>query len=202
MDCTTRGRIFEPFFTTKGEGKGTGLGLALAYGIVKSHGGDITYHSVLGRGSSFSIYLPVSKDTEVPSAPQKKVSDKDLPRGNETILIVDDEEVVQHLAKDVLTSLGYRVVVAADGKEALRFYKERAGEIALVLLDIMGPQMKGDKVYTMLKRVNPEVKVLFSSGHSRDQKTNRFLREGGANFIQKPYTMVSLAQEVRKTLDT
>lgn len=202
MDSTTRRRVFEPFFTTKEEGKGTGLGLALAYGIVKSHGGDITCSSILGRGSSFNIYLPVSKDVVSLSAPQRRARGKDLPRGQETILIVADEEVVRYLAKDVLTSLGYQVIVATDSKEALRLYKERTDDIDLVLLDIIMLQMEGDQVYTRLKRVNPEVKVLFSSGHSRDQNANQILQEGRANFIQRPYTMVSLAQVVRKTLDT
>ena len=201
MDSAIRSRVFEPFFTTKAEGKGTGLGLALAYGIVKSHGGDITCYSALGHGSTFKIYLPIAKGALSTRARKKKAKDRDLPRGHETILIVDDEEVVRHLAKDVLTSLGYQVIVAANGEEAIRLYEARCGDIALILLDIIVPQMGGDKIYTDIKRVNSKVKILFSSGHSRDQMTDQFIKEQGDHFIQKPYTMVSLAQVVRKTLD-
>lgn len=201
MDSAIKSRVFEPFFTTKEEGKGTGLGLALAYGIVKSHGGDITCYSALGHGATFKIYLPVAEKEMSTWPRKKKAKDRDLPRGHETILIVDDEEVVRHLAKDVLKSLGYQVIVAANGEEAVRLYEEKSGDINLILLDMIMPQTGADKVYTNLKRVNPDVKVLFSSGYSRDQRVNQFLKEEGTNFIQKPYTMVSLAQVVRKTLD-
>jgi two-component system cell cycle sensor histidine kinase/response regulator CckA len=202
MDEVTRGRIFEPFFTTKGKGKGTGLGLALAYGIVKSHGGGITCYSEQGCGTTFHIYLPVSKEAAYSPKNKRRSKDMELPPGQETVLVVDDEEVIRHLAKDVLKSLGYQVILAANGKEAIRQYEENSDSIALVILDMIMPQMAGGETYARLREINPNVKVVLSSGYARDGAASRLLKEGAANFIQKPYTMGSLAQVVRQTLDT
>lgn len=125
----------------------------------------------------------------------------DLPLGHETILIVDDEQVVRHLAEDVLKSLGYQVILAACGREAIKLYEQNSSDIALVLLDMIMPQMGGDETFARLKKINPGVKVILSSGYRRDQKVARILKEGAANFIQKPYTISSLAHVVRNTLD-
>ena len=124
-----------------------------------------------------------------------------FPPGTETILVVDDEEIIRHLAKDVLGSLGYEVMLAANGKEGIRLYKEHHERIALVILDMIMPQMGGAQTLAGLKEVNPKVKVILCSGFARDDTAGRLLQEGATNFIQKPYTMKSLADVVRSTLD-
>ncbi len=201
MDDVTRRRIFEPFFTTKDEGKGTGLGLALAYGIIKSHGGDIACRSIPGQGSSFEIFLPICREAAPLPKRRKRSQHTALPRGQETILIVDDEEVVRHLTKDVLRSLGYGVILAASGAEAIRLYSSSSDQIALVLVDMVMHPLGCEEILTKLKEIDPDLKVVLTTGHSHEDKALAVLKEGVDHFIQKPYTMASLAQVIRETLD-
>jgi PAS domain S-box-containing protein len=201
MDEVTMRKMFDPFFTTKKVGKGTGLGLALAYGIVKSHGGNIVCSSTPDHGSIFRIYLPVAKEKVCSAKSKRRTKSEDLPAGHETVLVVDDEEVIRHLAKDVLKSLGYQIIVASSGKEAIRLYEQRSADVALVILDMIMPQMTGEKIYAEIKKINPDVKIILSSGYSRNGATTRLLKEGAAAFVQKPYTMGNLARVVRKILD-
>ena len=194
-------RIFEPFFTTKVKGKGTGLGLAVSYSIIRAHGGWINFYTEEGKGTAFTIYLPAygpGPDTVVKS---RDISQKQaLPRGKECILLVDDEEVIRDLGKSILHGLGYEVITAANGEEALRIYIKRHDEIALVIMDRVMPKIDGIESYKLLKEVNPRVRVIISSGYAADEALN--LKELGVmGFLDKPYRMAEMANMVRRSID-
>jgi two-component system cell cycle sensor histidine kinase/response regulator CckA len=197
MDERTRERVFEPFFTTKEMGRGTGLGLASAYGIIKNHGGFINVYSEEGRGSTFVIYLPAS-DKEVP--PERPPVGEVL-KGHETILLVDDEGTMIDVGREMLETLGYTVVVAKNGEEAIQIYRDRGGEIDLVILDMIMPGMGGAEAFGLLKTIDPQIKVLLSSGYSVDGRPAKMLERGVSAFLQKPYSMGDLSQKVRAVLD-
>jgi len=197
MDEEILERIFEPFFTTKEMGRGTGLGLAMVYGIVKNHGGSIFAQSEKGKGSTFTLYLPAS-DKSVP--PEEKPVPKAV-RGHETILLIDDEEVVLTVTQQLLENLGYRVIPARNGQEALDRYREKRSEISLVILDMIMPDMKGSEIFEHLKKIDPAVKVLLSSGYSIDGWAGQLLEQGCKAFIQKPFSVSELSQKVREVLD-
>lgn len=190
-------RIFEPFYTTKEMGRGTGLGLAMVYGIVKSHGGSIFAASQKGEGSTFSIYLPAS---DKKMAPEARLMEKPV-RGRETILLVDDEEVILRVTREILESLGYLVMSANNGQEALSLFKENHQNIDLIILDMIMPDLKGSQTYDGFKEVCPDVKVLLSSGYSIDGQATLLIERGCKAFIQKPYTVSELSQKVREVLD-
>ncbi|CAB1059211.1 PAS/PAC sensor hybrid histidine kinase [Olavius sp. associated proteobacterium Delta 1] len=190
-------RIFEPFFTTKDVGKGTGLGLASAYGIIKNHNGVIRVYSELGNGTTFSIYLPAS---DVKVAQDIQVS-SELLKGNEKILLVDDEEGTIHVEKLMLKELGYSVLPALSGHEAVQLYKENMVNLDLVALDMIMPQMNGKDTYVELKRINPKVKVLLVSGYSLNKQIEELLDKGCNGFIQKPFDIVQLSQKLREVLE-
>jgi signal transduction histidine kinase/CheY-like chemotaxis protein/HAMP domain-containing protein len=196
MDRKTLERIFEPFFTTKGMGKGTGLGLASVYGIVRAHGGYVDVESEEGRGTTFYIYLPaggepVSRDTEAMPV---------FTRGHEKVLLVDDEEMVLDVGQKILGAMGYDVSLAKSGKEAIDLYRDQNGRIDLVLLDMVMPDMCGGETYDSLKRINPAVKVLLSSGYSIDGQAAEILKRGCNGFIQKPFNMEQLSRKIRDVL--
>jgi PAS domain S-box-containing protein len=198
IDQETLEHIFEPFFTTKGVGRGTGLGLAMVYGIVKSHNGYITCYSEVGHGTTFKIYLPAVE--EAPEAPRER--EERLPQGGtETILLVDDEESVRQLGKQMLEVVGYRVLVASDGEEALALYPKRMGDVALVILDLIMPGMGGKTCGEALLRLNPRVKLLIASGYSVNGRLEEPLRSGARGFISKPYDLRDLLKRVRHILD-
>ncbi|MDD5167182.1 MAG: response regulator [Syntrophales bacterium] len=196
MDESTRSRIFDPFFTTKEMGKGTGLGLAFVYGIVKNHGGMIKIFSERGKGATFRIYLPAV--TEEPAA--EKDEEGTVAGGMETILVVDDEEININVMEEWLDILGYNVLTARNGDEALDIYRKNANEIHLVLLDMIMPGMNGGEVYDLMKAINPTVRVILSSGYSIDGKATEILQRGIKAFIQKPFRIDSLAQKIREVL--
>ncbi len=198
MDEATKQQAFDPFFTTKGKGRGSGMGLASAYGIINNHGGCITIESVPGKGATFIIYLPASRKT--PMADKKLPSAATL-RGTETILVVDDEEVVAMVSKEMLESLGYRVFLAGSGQEALAVYMEKYRKIDLVILDMILPGINGGDTFDRLKKINPAVKVLLASGYSIEGQATQILERGCQGFIQKPFRMNSLAQKVRDILE-
>ena len=196
MDPKTVERIFEPFFTTKELGRGTGLGLASVYGIVKGHGGYVDVESEKGRGTTFKIYLPASKE-EV----YKTIEPPDhISKGTGTILLVDDEEMVLEVGEKLLKAMGYHVLTAREGREAIEVYKKHRETVDLVLLDIIMPNMKGGEVFDCLKEINPDIKVLLSSGYSIDGEASKILERGGKGFIQKPFDMERLSETIRAIL--
>ncbi len=200
MDTQTMDQIFDPFFTSKEVGKGTGLGLSTVYGIVKSHGGHIICRSKQGQGSSFIIFLPVITSGIFPEKTEE--TDTDDFRGmEETILLVDDEAPIRHLGNKVLTRGGYRVVLADCGENALSIYREQGDEIDLVILDISMPGMGGHKCLKELLLLNPEIKILISSGYSLSGHLNDSLDNGAAGFMPKPFGSMDMLKKVREVLD-
>jgi CheY-like chemotaxis protein len=197
MDENIVERIFEPFFTTKEMGRGTGLGLAMVYGIIKSHGGSIFAKSEKGHGSTFSFYLPASGKKMVL---EERSTEKTV-RGNETILLVDDEEVVLTVTREILENLGYRVLPAGSGQEAIALFREKYQEISIVILDMIMPDLKGSQTYDQLKEIESRVKVLLSSGYSIDGQAAQLIEKGCKAFIQKPYTVSELSKKVREVLE-
>jgi len=193
MDPETLGRIFDPFFTTKQIGKGTGLGLASAYGIVKGHGGYIDVESEKGKGTTFSIYLPATEKKIEKIVPLTK----HIIEGSGTILLVDDEQSVLMVGTQILKRFGYTVLEAEGGREAVKIYKENKRRIDLVILDMIMPYMGGGQVYDRIKEIDPDVKVLLSSGYSIDGQATELLARGCNAFIQKPFSMEDLSQAVK-----
>jgi len=199
MDEETTKKIFYPFFTTKERSstKGTGLGLASAYGIVKNHKGFINVYSEQGVGTTFTIYLPAS-DTE---AAEEKLLPREYLTGTETILLVDDEERITAVGKDILEALGYTALLARSGEEAVAIYRERGKEIDLVILDMIMPGMGGGEVYNILREINPGIRVLLSSGYSLSGQAQEILARGCDDFIQKPFNIEQLSRTIRKLLE-
>ncbi len=199
MTPEVRERIFEPFFTTKEKGKGTGLGLSTSYGIVKQSEGDIWVYSVQGKGTTFKIYLP--RVNEPLEEIRKEVLKEELPRGNETILIVEDEEEVRKLAGKILERQGYRILEASQGDDALRISERHGGPIGLILVDVIMPGMSCSELAKHLKSPHPKMKVVYMSGYTDNAIVRHGVLEKGVNYIQKPFTMEGLARKVREVLD-
>ncbi|MFH1742854.1 MAG: response regulator [bacterium] len=199
MDAETRERVFEPFFTTKEKGKGTGLGLSTVYGIVKQSGGCIYLYSEPGKGATFKIYLPrVEEATE--SAKPKRTSTGSY-RGTETILLVEDEEVVRNLVSRMLKEHGYTVLEASSGSEALQMCARREGPIHLLVTDVVMPGMSGRDLSERLSSERPEIKVLYMSGYTDNAIVQHGVLEEGVHFLQKPIMPEALARKVREVLD-
>jgi len=195
IDKDVLANIFEPFFTTKS--KGRGLGLAAAYGIIKNHGGVITVQSEPGHGAIFKIYLP-STDADI----EKPVKMEDLvPEGNETILIIDDDESVVDVTERILLRLGYKVLRAYNGLEAVELARDYEGDIHLALLDMGMPVMDGSEAFPLLRKERPDMKILICSGYEQDAASNKLIDGGASGFIQKPFMMKLLGREIRKVLD-
>ncbi|MBW2311522.1 MAG: PAS domain S-box protein [Deltaproteobacteria bacterium] len=197
MDEKTQQRIFDPFFTTKEMGRGTGLGLASAYGIITNHGGIIEVFSKKGEGTTFTIYLPVSEGRIVK---EEEVSEKIL-KGKETILLVDDEEMILKIGRDLLNAMDYKVFTARSGREAVELYKGQKDSIDLVILDMIMPEMGGGQVYDRMKEINPDLKVLLSSGYSIDGQAHEIMERGCDGFIQKPFNLTKLSAKIRDILE-
>jgi len=197
MDEQTRRRIFEPFFTTKEMGRGTGLGLSSAYGIVRGHGGIITVYSEVGHGTTFNIYLPAS---ELPPVGSSAESSGEMVPGRETILVVDDEEIITEVTAGMLAQLGYRVMTAGSGKEALELYERHRDEIDLVVMDMIMPGMSGGETIERLLALNPEVPVILSSGYSLNGMAKEVLAKGARAFLQKPFRMDALSRKIQEIL--
>jgi two-component system cell cycle sensor histidine kinase/response regulator CckA len=197
MDRETRERLFDPFFSTKELHSGTGLGLAFVHGVIKAHGGYIDIDSEKGKGTAFDIYLPALNGKNA----REKEFEQVMLRGNECLLLIDDEEMILDVWKDMLSRLGYEVLLAGSGKEALRIYEKNKEKIALVVLDMIMPNMSGGETYDRLREQNPDVKVLLSSGYSIDDQTTEILNRGCNGFIQKPFTVTGLSRKLREILD-
>jgi two-component system cell cycle sensor histidine kinase/response regulator CckA len=197
MDEKTRERIFDPFFTTKEMGKGTGLGLATVYWIIKGHDGMINVNSEPGHGTTFTIYLPASEKEAV----KEKTVTGTITRGTETILLVDDEQTVLEVSKELLEYMGYRVYTVGSGQEAIVACREKRSEINLVILDMIMPGMSGGETFDHLREINPEIPVLLCSGYSIEGKVQQIMDRGCNGFIQKPFQLKNLSQKVREILD-
>jgi len=200
MDKETVEHIFEPFYTTKEADKGTGLGLSMVYGIVKSHGGYIMCYSEPGEGTTFKIYLPAIETVSIEYG-AKREEQEEIQGGSETILLVDDEVFLQDLGKELLGRFGYTVLIADRGESALEIYKKKRDEISLVILDIIMPGMGGKKCLEELLRMNPLVKVVFTSGYSINGPTREAPHAGAKGFINKPYELRQMLKVVREALD-
>ncbi len=199
MTEEVKAHLFEPFFTTKAPGKGTGLGLAMVHDIIKQIGGEIACESEVGRGTTFTISLPRIW-AEVTAIADQWV-DGDLPRGTETILLVEDDDDIREIAREILTEQGYTLLEAADGDRALRLSTGRPGPIHLLLTDVVMPGMSGRKLAEQLSATRPEMKVLYVSGHTDDVIVHSGVLHGDQAFLRKPFTPLGLTRKVREALD-
>ena len=197
MEKATLERIFDPFFTTKAMKRGTGLGLASAYGIIRNHGGYIDVHSEINHGATFNIYLKAFDEAVVETAAMQESPSF----GIETILLVDDDEVIIEVGQAMLKSLGYTVLTAGSGEQAVAIYRERCDQIVLVVLDMIMPDMSGSRTFDELKRINPEVNVLLASGYSIEGQASEIMARGCSGFIQKPFNLQRLSKKVRSIID-
>jgi len=200
MSDDVKGKAFDPLFTTKEKGKqkGQGLGLAMVYNIItQKHGGYITIESTKGKGTTFHIYLP--KASAKDGVKPEKILE--VTGGNETVLVIDDEEMIVNLAKDILEKYGYKVLTAPDGRQGLDMYIEKMDSIDLVLLDLTMPEMSGRRVFEEMLLINPAVRIIISSGHS-EEDTHEGILLAAKGHVQKPYKVAQLAQTVRTVLDS
>ncbi len=202
MDADTQAHIFEPFFTTKEKGKGTGLGLATVYGIVKQSGGYVWVYSEPGRGTSFKVYLPRIEDEPTARGRDAKSDAKELPRGSETVLLVEDEKGVRELAREYLELTGYTVIAAEDGHTALELAAMHVGPIQLLMTDVVMPGISGRELAGRVKAIRPEIKVLFMSGYTDQAVVHHGILDTDAALLQKPFTMAALAAKLREILST
>ena len=201
MDEKTKERIFEPFFTTKEMGRGTGLGLASVYGIIKNHNGFINVYSEKGQGTTFNIYLPASIKRDGKDKENKTDETNEATKGAGIILLVDDEPMILNVGREILETLGYTILTAQDGTSAIKLYKKSKKSIDLVILDMVMPEMGGGEVLDEMKKINPEVKVLLSSGYSLNGQASRIINRGCVGFIQKPFTFRDISNQLHKIID-
>jgi two-component system, cell cycle sensor histidine kinase and response regulator CckA len=198
IDSEILEHIFEPFYTTKEVGRGTGLGLASAYGLVQQHGGHIDCESEVGQGATFKIYLPVVHSIEEPAVEETGV----MPAfGTETVLLVDDEDLVRELGERILKRNGYNVLTAANGEEALEVYEREKDRIAMIILDLIMPAMGGKDCLKKVLEIDPDARVLIASGYAADTSTKECIELGAKGFVAKPFRFKELLRQVRKTLD-
>ncbi|MDY7032345.1 MAG: PAS domain S-box protein [Thermodesulfobacteriota bacterium] len=198
MDEETQQRMFDPFFTTKEKGRGTGLGLASVYGIIKNHSGLIEVSSQKGEGTSFIIYLPASERVFLNDV---TIFHEDIMRGDETVLLVDDEEFIIDVGEKMLKKMGYTVLTARNGKEAINLCEKNREDIDIVILDIIMPDMRGEVTYERLREINPDIAILLSSGYDVDEQATEIIDRESACFIQKPFNIKQLSQSIREILD-
>jgi CheY-like chemotaxis protein len=197
IDRETQKRIFEPFFTTKEMGRGTGLGLASVYGIVKGHGGYINVYSEQDHGTTFTIYLPASK--------KEAAAEEDIlaavTKGTGTILLIDDEQMILDVGRELLEELGYTVLPVLGGKDAVDAFEKKQDKIDLVIMDMIMPEMSGSETFDRLKGIKPDAKILLSSGYSINGQAAKILRRGCDGFIQKPFNMHQLGDKIQNILN-
>jgi len=199
MDAETRRRVFEPFFTTKEQGKGTGLGLSTVYGIVKQTGGHLWVYSEVGQGTTFKVYLPFADKatTDLPEV----TNTPELLRGLETVLLVEDEEIVRNLCCEILKESGYQVHVASNGEEACRICAEESGTIELMVTDVVMPRMSGRELAERATALRPDMSVLYISGYTDDSIVRHGVLDEDMAFLQKPFSPDSFSRKVREVLD-
>ncbi len=200
MDEATCGQAFEPFFTTKEEGKGTGLGLSTVYGIVKQSGGNISVDSEPGKGTTFKIYLPRVEADETRPIVRRSARPAARSTGGETVLVVEDDDVVRNVAARILDSAGFRTMTAANGGEALLLCEQELGKVDLLLTDVVMPRMSGKRLAERLKEICPGMRVLFMSGYTDNAIVHHGVLDSETEFISKPFTAVDLTDKVREVL--
>ena len=198
MDEGTCRKVFDPFFTTKKKSRGTGLGLASAFGIITNHGGCITVYSEKGRGATFNIYLPLSTET----VHQERVITEALVMGNETILLVDDEMLILEVAEAMLERLGYQVIVANGGEQAVEIVTRTKSDLDLVILDLIMPGMDGDRTFEAIRKIRPNLPILLSSGYAINGQAHEIMEKGCNGFIQKPFNLSALSKKIREVLSS
>jgi two-component system cell cycle sensor histidine kinase/response regulator CckA len=197
MDRETTGRIFEPFFTTKEMGRGTGLGLATTYGIISGHGGIITVYSEKGYGTTFNLYLPSSKKELI----QEIRSSRETMKGKETLLLVDDEKIITEVTGAMITHLGYQLLIAHNGEEAVEIYRANPGRIDLVILDMIMSGIGGGEAFDLIKSINPQAKIILSSGFSLNGQAKEILNRGARTFLQKPFRFDDFSRIIKEVLE-
>jgi CheY-like chemotaxis protein len=199
MDEQTKGRIFEPFFTTKQVGHGTGMGLAAVYGTVQRHNGTIVVESQIGEGTSIAIYLP-----QLTSEPDDKTDSEktDLSQGSARVLIVDDEKIVRDVVTAMLQELGYEVVSARDGREAVETYEHLWQQIDVVLLDMVMPSLNGRETFIAMRNINPAIKAVLCTGYDLNPEAQAILDEGVLGVVHKPYQQTELSEVMAQVLGT
>ncbi|HMM61151.1 MAG TPA: response regulator, partial [Candidatus Rifleibacterium sp.] len=190
MDPEIQKRIFEPFFTTKEPGRGTGLGLAMVYGSIKAHDGSITVESDPGRGTTFRILLPATHEAEVTDADEEVIS------GSGRVLIVDDEEILRAIGRAMLESMGYDVLLAVNGREAVDLFKKMPEEIDLVILDMIMPVMGGKETLAELKKIRSDCRILVASGFARESELSEMKKLGINGSIRKPFRLAELSRAI------
>lgn len=201
MDESTRMRIFEPFFTTKPRDRGSGLGLSVVYGVVKGHQGFIHVESKKGQGTTFEVYLPIpeSSGSSTHSRPAERA---EIPGGNETILLVEDETLLLELMKSMLEEKGYQVLTAHDGIEAIEVFRSRKDDVALLLVDMGLPKLSGWEAFLQMRQLNPQLRAIVASGYLEPDLRNNILKSGARDFIEKPYVPQEIFRRVRRILDS
>jgi CheY-like chemotaxis protein len=199
IDENKRDKIFEPFFTTKELGKGTGLGLSIIYGIIKQHEGYINCYSEVGKGTTFKIYLPITHGFEADTPTTATVPSFD--RGKETILFAEDDDLCRNLFSELMSDLGYRVIEAINGEDAICKFALYTNEIDLVILDTIMPVKSGKEALDGIKKIKPDIKVLFISGYPDDFINKSRLVDDGISFIGKPFSPIEFLQKVRREID-
>jgi len=197
MEDAVRHQIFDPFFTTKEKERGTGLGLASAYGIIKNHDGFINVYSEVGHGTTFNIYLPMSDKQPFMDVPQISK----IVKGSETILLVDDEELILEVSRDMLSEIGYEVITSKGGTEAVDTISSEGHRINLVILDLIMPGMDGNTTFDRIRAITPYMPVILSSGYSINDLATEIMNKGCNGFIQKPFNLSELSQKIRSVLD-
>jgi two-component system, cell cycle sensor histidine kinase and response regulator CckA len=200
MNPETRTHIFEPFFTTKEVGRGTGLGLSMIYGIVKQSGGNIWVYSELGKGTTFKIYLPRVRAESDQAVTAVKQQDPNWTPATETILLVEDEEMVRKLASEILRDKGYQVLVGENGEEAIRICREHKGQIDVMLTDVVMPAMNGKRLAESVGPIQPNMRVIYMSGYTDEAIVHHGVLDQGTNFIEKPFTAETLTSRIREVL--
>lgn len=198
MTTNVQRHIFEPFYTTKGMGKGTGLGLAAVYGMVRNHNGSIHVYSQLEKGTVFKLYLPIDRDVQASQEEEKEVGI--IFKGSGCVLVVDDETIVRSMAGELLSNLGYETLLAEDGVQGVELFKKDKERIDLVLLDMVMPRMNGRDTFFAMRNIKPSVKVLLTSGFSRDIEISDLVQKGACGFIQKPFRWAELHKKVSEAI--
>lgn len=197
IEESTRQKIFDPFFTTKQKGRGTGLGLASAYGIIKNHSGRITVYSELNQGTTFNIYLPTTDEEIRGTLPMEE----EVVSGAETVLLVDDEPMITEVGQAMLENLGYHVLIAEGGEQAVQTVTEKGDSIDLVVMDLVMPGMDGNRAFDLIRKQYPKMPIILSSGYSIDGQAAEVMRKGCNGFIQKPFNLSDLSRKVREVLE-